>query len=713
MIMKFKIPFLIVFTITLPCFNISFSQIKFTENFNYSAGDSIGAHGWIWNSGTVNTVFVTSPGLYYSGYPFSGIGNAASLSNTGNDQYKNFSSADSTGSFYAAFMVIIDSAKVQGDYFLAFLPDNSITFYEGRVSARFQNGNLNFGITKGNASTDTSVSGIWTTGSYSLGTTYLLVLKYTFVPASNTNDQVSLFVFNSGLPSSEPTPAVGPLTYSSLDAENIGRIALRQGTSTRAPKLRIDGIRAASSWKALTDSVEITSLYALGSIPENFGCPDTLGIRLSKTVPGSYDINLSIKVQKIDSPFIVKDSTVIIVSNSGIFDTLIYYEIPCQTVIDRAIVFRRDRLIVEALPGNRSSDAFVFDSKEYCQYSTFDAYNYSDSCLQLDRGFGLDNSSGNIVAGFNNYSSQVFPINTIDYSFYYNSGNGNRPYKIVIYGNNGDGNPGTLLYISPELISPANTSYVTHSLSNPVTISPNSRFFVGIRQTSSANIGMSVQNEFPVRTKSFFYSSPDTSNTWKDFSTAGLNYRLYISPRKNIDLKLILFIEGFYNSFLNSMVSDTVKIYLRNSTSPFSIKDSSKSFISSNGTGTFYFSNADVNTFYYLSLRHRNSIETWSSQTVLFSEASLSYNFSSSANQSYGNNMIKVDAAPLRYAVYSGDVNQDGIVDLADGGLIDNDSYNFLSGYLPTDINGDQTIDIADASIADNNSFNYVSKVTP
>ncbi|MBK9331634.1 MAG: hypothetical protein IPM96_04315 [Ignavibacteria bacterium] len=62
---------------------------------------------------------------------------------------------------------------------------------------------------------------------------------------------------------------------------------------------------------------------------------------------------------------------------------------------------------------------------------------------------------------------------------------------------------------------------------------------------------------------------------------------------------------------------------------------------------------------------------------------------------------------------YSGDVNQDGTVDVTDNGLIDNDAGNFLSGYIATDLNGDEITDVSDAAISDNNAVNFVSVVKP
>ncbi|MDQ3021855.1 MAG: hypothetical protein M3R36_14980 [Bacteroidota bacterium] len=72
-----------------------------------------------------------------------------------------------------------------------------------------------------------------------------------------------------------------------------------------------------------------------------------------------------------------------------------------------------------------------------------------------------------------------------------------------------------------------------------------------------------------------------------------------------------------------------------------------------------------------------------------------------------------VDNSPIKFGIYSGDVNQDGTIDITDNELIDNDAYNFASGYLRTDVNGDGAVDIADGAIADNNAFNFVSKIIP
>jgi len=179
-------------------------------------------------------------------------------------------------------------------------------------------------------------------------------------------------------------------------------------------------------------------------------------------------------------------------------------------------------------------------------------------------------------------------------------------------------------------------------------------------------------------------------------------------------IKLIM--EGFYNPGTGKLNKrDTVRAYLRNITTPFAIIDSAKSVIDSvTFTGSFLFTNTPTGT-YYIQTKHRNSIETWSKsggQPYTLGSI-LSYDFTSAALQSYGSNMIQVNASPLRFGVYSGDINQDGTVDASDVSEVDNDSYISLSGYVRTDVTGDNFVDATDVSIIDNNANSSVNLVRP
>ncbi len=117
-----------------------------------------------------------------------------------------------------------------------------------------------------------------------------------------------------------------------------------------------------------------------------------------------------------------------------------------------------------------------------------------------------------------------------------------------------------------------------------------------------------------------------------------------------------------------------------------------------------------VNGSYYITIKHRNSIETVSSIPVLFSGATITYSFND-VSKAFGSNLKQVSDGA--WVIYSGDVNQDGIIDSGDLIPIDNDAASFLTGYRVTDINGDGLVDNSDLIFPVVNAGNFIEKVTP
>jgi hypothetical protein len=183
-------------------------------------------------------------------------------------------------------------------------------------------------------------------------------------------------------------------------------------------------------------------------------------------------------------------------------------------------------------------------------------------------------------------------------------------------------------------------------------------------------------------------------------------------PEISISLKVIH--EGLYKALTDRLNrKDSVVAYLRDAASPYALRDSAKSVIdSASFTGLAAFSNAPSGT-YYIVVKNINGIETWSKAGGEFLNSTASYDFTTLSSQAFGNNMKQINNSPLRFAIYTGDVNQDGSIDLTDVSRIDNDSYNLVSGYVNTDLNGDDFVDLADLTIADNNAFNFVSVISP
>jgi hypothetical protein len=218
------------------------------------------------------------------------------------------------------------------------------------------------------------------------------------------------------------------------------------------------------------------------------------------------------------------------------------------------------------------------------------------------------------------------------------------------------------------------------------------------------------------------YALPSGTNKIRFRARSGFGNNLYIdsvcvvNAAAAVPATITFAQEGFYNSSTNRLnAKDTVRVYLRSITSPYAVIDSAKGILDSVSLSvSALFSTAPTGT-YYLQLKHRNCLETWSkSGGVSYTKGlSMSYDFTTAANQAFGSNMKQVDAAPVRFAIYSGEINGDGTIDGSDLISIDNDAGNFVVGYVKTDLDGNNFVDATDALIADNNAANFVSVVKP
>ncbi len=207
------------------------------ENFDYPAGpgDSLVMHGWTPHSArNFVPLMVTTPGLTYTNYAGSNIGNATTAiggSGSREDAHRTFSPQTST--VYAAFLVNVQSCGNDSDYFFHLGPDVIGTTFRGRVFVDGNgSGNFAFGITfKGNTPVTTSYT-------YSFGTTYLLVVK------AEWGGNTKLFI-NPVIGEPEPSATITSTDFD-VNPVNYGAVAIRQGS--RSYNVIIDGIRIANSW---------------------------------------------------------------------------------------------------------------------------------------------------------------------------------------------------------------------------------------------------------------------------------------------------------------------------------------------------------------------------------------------------------------------------------------------------------------------------------
>ncbi|HEY5535163.1 MAG TPA: hypothetical protein VIL99_09555, partial [Ignavibacteria bacterium] len=163
-----------------------------------------------------------------------------------------------------------------------------------------------------------------------------------------------------------------------------------------------------------------------------------------------------------------------------------------------------------------------------------------------------------------------------------------------------------------------------------------------------------------------------------------------------LNLNLKVYLEGFWDGA--AQVSDTVKIYLAAATSPYTLIDSQKVVLGTAGTTSPTFTGV-LSGNYYIVVKHRNHLETWSRLPQTFiAGIPLSYDFTTAANQAYGNNMKQVGSV---WVLYGGDANQDGQIGATDVPIF---IFQFgTQGYLSCDFNGDGDVNGIDVPIFRNN----------
>lgn len=256
---------------------------------------------------------------------------------------------------------------------------------------------------------------------------------------------------------------------------------------------------------------------------------------------------------------------------------------------------------------------------------------------------------------------------------------------------------------------------VTYSDSNFIYTSGNGGVFKSTDNGSTfSNVNFTItatpilyQKYFNVPTIYAGVSGAANGGVWRYIEgTSGL------VPR--ISLKVLL--EGSYDPNANQMVRrDTIRAFLAMSSFPYFYLDSARGVFDPQTFETMVFFPKSTSGIYYIVVMHMNSMETWSKIGGESITAGVTYNcdFTLADSQAYGSNQQQVDNSPVRYAIFSGDVNQDRYVDLGDIISVFNDAGSFQSGYVPTDVNGDYFVDLSDLTITFNNAASFVMVSKP
>jgi hypothetical protein len=187
-------------------------------------------------------------------------------------------------------------------------------------------------------------------------------------------------------------------------------------------------------------------------------------------------------------------------------------------------------------------------------------------------------------------------------------------------------------------------------------------------------------------------------------------------------LNLTCFIEGYWNGSsamlpvlanqgvgTSSTICDSIVVELHSATSPYSLQYSTNTILQTNGSATCTFPPLSGN--YYIVVKHRSALETWSANPINMNGASISYNFSTANTQAYSANQMEI--SPNLWGFYSGDLNYDENMDLIDLTMVENSISIFDNGYFSTDLNGDGNVDLLDSPMLETNISNFVFAAHP
>ena len=207
-----------------------------------------------------------------------------------------------------------------------------------------------------------------------------------------------------------------------------------------------------------------------------------------------------------------------------------------------------------------------------------------------------------------------------------------------------------------------------------------------------------------------FFALNGTVSNWSDNSSG------VVDCNAQSTINLHLYLQGYYvgSGFMASVllnqgvsadpaIADSIDVELHDEFN-FSLVSTVRTILNTDGTAQCNFSVANKN--YFICVKQRNAIQTWSSAVVPVGETPVAYDFTTSSSQAYGSNMLEVE--PGIWAFFSGDVNQDENIDLLDLSSLEADINNFEFGFFPTDLNGDGNVDLLDTPMLEDNINNFI-----
>lgn len=179
-----------------------------------------------------------------------------------------------------------------------------------------------------------------------------------------------------------------------------------------------------------------------------------------------------------------------------------------------------------------------------------------------------------------------------------------------------------------------------------------------------------------------------------------------------VTLDLKAYLQGYYQQagFMTGSDSLTVELHENLPSTNYPVVASFTGLLQTNGTMPCNFPSSVLGKSCYIVLKHRNSLTTWSATPITLT-ASNNYDFSNLSSKAFGSNQVEVE--PAIWAMYAGDLNQDGTIDVFDFIQMEPDIVNGNSGYIVSDVNGDGAADVFDYILISENIVNGIGMMAP
>ncbi len=258
------------------------------DDFNYTTGDSLKNLGWTvinTSSTTVNAFTVNNAGLIYPNSASNNVGFGVNMvpGGTSPQRVGRFVSGITTGTAYMSFFVNVSAAgnsTTVGSNFAGIM--NGPSPNPGASARAFirsvVGGGFNFGVGKNSITPVSNINYESTVRTF--GTTYLVVLKYTYNSASSLDDLVEMWV-NPALGVAEPAATLSTVALPAA-AQTDGTSLTGPGFFQRdaaSPTCQIDGVRYGTTWAFVTPiavptlTVSPSTPLTIATVPVNTNSP--------------------------------------------------------------------------------------------------------------------------------------------------------------------------------------------------------------------------------------------------------------------------------------------------------------------------------------------------------------------------------------------------------------------------------------------------------